>query len=57
VSEAVRRITEDDLTFVDATGERYPPRVYLPRLLDTLVRSLLLTGLLFLIGVCWEAFA
>jgi hypothetical protein len=53
----VRRIPEDDLTFVDASGERYPPRVYVPRLIDTLVRSLLLTGLLFLIGVCWEAFA
>jgi hypothetical protein len=53
----VRRITEDDVTFVDATGERYPPRVYLPKMVDTLVRTLLLTGLLFLIGICWEAFA
>jgi hypothetical protein len=54
---SVRRITEDDLTFVDATGERYPPRVYIPRVIDTLVRTLLLTGLLFLIGLCWELFA
>ena len=53
----MRRISEDDLTFVDATGERYPPRVYLPKMLDTLVRTLLLTGLLFLIGICWEAVA
>ena len=53
----MRRITEDDLTFVDATGERYPPRFYLPRMADTLVRTLLLTGLLFLVGICWEAFA
>ena len=53
----MRRITEDDLTFVDATGERYPPRVYVPRLLDTLARTLLLVGILFVIGVCWEAFA
>jgi hypothetical protein len=54
---SVRRITEDDLTFVDATGERYPPRVYIPKVIDTLVRTLLLTGLLFLIGLCWELFA
>jgi len=53
----VRRISEDDLTFVDATGERYPPRVYVPKLLDTLVRSLLLVGILFVIAACWEAFA
>jgi hypothetical protein len=53
----MRRITEDDLTFVDATGERYPPRVYVPRLVDTLVRTLLLVALLFLIGVGWEALA
>jgi hypothetical protein len=53
----VRRITEGDLTFIDATGERYPPRVWVPRFLDTLVRTLLLTGLLFVIGLCWEAFA
>ena len=54
---AVRRTTEDDLTFVDATGERSPPRVVISRLLDTLARTLLLTGLLIVIGVCWEAFA
>ncbi|HEX2503746.1 MAG TPA: hypothetical protein VHK00_07370 [Miltoncostaeaceae bacterium] len=53
----MRRITEDDLTLVDATGERYPPRVVALRLLDTAVRFVLLTGLLFVIGLCWEAFA
>ena len=53
----MRRITEDDLTLVDATGERYPPRLAAWRLLDTLVRFVLLVALLFLIGVSWEAFA
>ncbi|HVG99428.1 MAG TPA: hypothetical protein VM844_01600 [Miltoncostaeaceae bacterium] len=53
----MRRITEDDLTLVDATGDRYPPRLVAWRLLDTLIRSLLLVGILFLIGFCWEAFA
>jgi hypothetical protein len=49
----VRRITEEDLTLVDATGERYPPRVVAARLLDTLLRTLLLVGVLVLIGLCW----
>lgn len=53
----VRRITEEDLTLVDATGERYPPRLVAWRLLDTAVRFVLLTGVLFLIGLCWEALA
>jgi hypothetical protein len=53
----VRRITEEDLTLVDAAGDRYPPRLLGARLLDTLVRSLLLVGVLFLIGLCWELFA
>jgi hypothetical protein len=53
----MRRITEEDLTLVDATGERYPPRLIAARLLDTLVRTLLLVGILFAIGLSWEAFA
>ena len=53
----MRRVTEDDLTLEDATGERYPPRVIGARLLDTLVRTLLLTGALYAIGLSWEAFA
>jgi hypothetical protein len=54
---AVQRITQEDLTLEDATGERYPPRVAWPRLLDTLVRSLLLVGVLYAIGLVWEALA
>lgn len=53
----MRRITRDDLTLVDATGERYPPRVVALGLLDTAVRFVLLVALLFLIGLAWEAFA
>jgi hypothetical protein len=53
----VRRITEEALTLEDATGERYPPRVAVPKLLDTLVRSLLLVGVLYAIGLVWEALA
>jgi hypothetical protein len=53
----VRRITEEDLTLVDATGERYPPRLVAWRLLDTFARFVLLVVLLFLIGLSWEAFA
>lgn len=53
----MRRITEDDLTLEDATGERYPPRVVVAGLLDTLARFVLLVGLLFVIGLCWEALA
>jgi hypothetical protein len=53
----MRRITEEDLTLEDATGERYPPRVVARRLLDTLARSLLLVGILYAIGLVWEAVA
>lgn len=53
----MRRITEEDLTLVDATGERYPPRLVAWKLLDTCVRFVLLAALLVPIGLCWEAFA
>jgi hypothetical protein len=53
----MRRIAEDDLTLEDATGERYPRRVVAAKLLDTLVRSLLLVGTLYAIGLVWEAVA
>jgi hypothetical protein len=53
----MRRITEEDLTIEDATGERSPPPVAAPKLLDTLARSLLLVGVLYAIGLVWEALA
>jgi hypothetical protein len=53
----MRRLTEEDLTLVDATGERYPPRLVAWKLLDTSVRFVLLVALLFLIGLCWELLA
>ena len=54
----MRRITEDDLTLVNATGERYPPRARGAEAAGHgRRRFVLLTGLLFVIGLCWEAFA
>jgi hypothetical protein len=53
----MRRITEEDLTLEDAAGTRYPPRKVAWKLADTIVRSLLLVGVLYLIGLTWEAFA
>jgi hypothetical protein len=53
----LRRITEEDLTLVDAAGDRYPPRLLGPKLLDTLLKTLLLVAILVVIGVCWGAFA
>ena len=53
----MRRITKDDLTLVDATGDRYPPRVIVIGLLDTAARFVLLVVLLVLIGLTWEALA
>jgi len=53
----MRRINEEDLTLEDAAGTRYPPRKLAGKLADTVVRSLLLVGILYLIGLAWEAFA
>lgn len=51
-----RRITEDDLTLRDATGEPYPPRPLALKLADTVVRSAGLVLVLVAIGLVWEAF-
>ncbi len=53
----MRRITKDDLTLVDETGERYPPRVIALGLLDTGARFVALVVVLVLIGLIWEALA
>lgn len=53
----MRRITREDLTLVDATGDRYPPRAVVLGLLDTASRFVLLVVLLVLIGLAWEALA
>jgi hypothetical protein len=54
---SVRRLTNEDFTLVDATGDRYPPRVVALGLLDTGARFALLVVLLVLIGLTWEALA
>jgi hypothetical protein len=50
----MRAPTEEELTVVDAAGTAYPPRTVGRKLLDTTVRTLVLTGALVAIGFCWE---
>jgi hypothetical protein len=52
----VRRITEDDLTIVDETGERYPPKRVLKGLVNTLLLTLLLIAILYGIALVWAIF-
>lgn len=54
---AMRRPTEGDLTIVDARGTEYPPRHVVRKTLDTVLRTLVVLGLLYLIGFAWESFA
>jgi hypothetical protein len=53
----LRRRMEEALTIEDGAGTRYPPRKVAWKLADTIVRSLLLVGVLYAIGLTWEAFA
>ena len=50
----MRRITEEDLTLSDATGRRYPPRAVAVKLADTIIRTLLVVGVLYAIGAIWQ---
>ena len=47
-------ITEDRRAFVDARGRVYPFREVAVKLLDTLVRTLVVVGMLYLIAGVWE---
>ena len=49
-------ITEDRRAFVDARGRVYPFREVAVKLADTLVRTLVVVGLLYLIAGVWELF-
>jgi hypothetical protein len=52
----VRRITKEDLTIVDETGERYPPKRILKGLVNTILLTLVLIGILYGIALLWAAF-
>ena len=52
----MRRITEEDLTIVDETGERYPPRRILKGLVNTILLTLVLIGILYGIALLWAVF-
>ena len=52
----MRRITKEDLTIVDATGERYPPRRILKGLVATIVLTLFLIAILYVIALLWAVF-
>lgn len=52
----MRRITKEDLTIVDATGERYPPRRILKGLIATIVLTLFLIAILYGIALVWAVF-
>jgi len=52
----VRRITEEDLTIVDETGERYPPKRILKGLVNTILLTLLLIAMLYGIALLWAIF-
>jgi hypothetical protein len=49
-------ITEDRRAFVDARGRVYPFREVAVKLADTIVRTLVVVGLLYLIAGVWELF-
>ncbi|WP_217913193.1 hypothetical protein [Miltoncostaea marina] len=53
----MRRLTEGDLTIVDGRGRRYPPRPLAWRIAETVVRSLAVVGVLYLVGLGWGAVA
>ena len=53
----MRRLTEEDLTIVDGRGRRHPPRPLAWKIAETVVRSLAVVGVLYLIGLGWETFA
>ena len=49
-------MSEDRRAFVDARGRVYPFRDVALKLLDTLVRTLIVVGILYLIAGAWELF-
>ena len=49
-------ITEDRRAFVDARGRVYPFREVGAKLLDTLVKTLVVVGILYLIAGLWAIF-
>jgi hypothetical protein len=49
-------ITEDRRAFVDARGKVYPFRTVAEKLADTLVSTLVVVGMLYLIAGLWELF-
>ena len=51
----MRRITREDLTIEDETGERYPPRRILAGLVNTILLTLFLIAILFCIAILWQA--
>lgn len=53
----MRRPTARDLTIVDAEGTEYPPRHVAWKTIDTVLRTLVVLGLLYGIGLAWETFA
>lgn len=52
----MRRITKEDLTIVDATGERYPPRRVLKGLVNTILLTLVLIAILYGVALLWAVF-
>jgi hypothetical protein len=52
----MRRITEEDLTIREPDGTPHPPRVIAVKLVDTILRTLIVVGLLVAVGLLWGAF-
>jgi hypothetical protein len=52
----VRRITKEDLTIVDETGERYPPKRVIKGLVNTILLTLVLIAILYGIALVWWVF-
>ena len=52
----MRRVDEL-LTVTDARGRRHPPWPLSLKIAETVVRSLLVVGVLVLVGLAWEALA
>lgn len=52
----MRRITKEDLTIVDETGEEYPPKRVLKGLVATILLTLFLIAILYGIALLWAIF-
>ena len=52
----MKGLSEDRRALVDAMGKHYPFRPLMWKLLDTIVRTIGVVALLYLVALAWEIF-